>query len=189
MTNIPRLIELNARRWETCKILSTRTTSVLPVAQKINAEHLKYQEVSALTEVPWWVIGIVHYREADLDFSCSLAQGDRWDEVSHHVPRGRGPFRSFAEAAVDALVKCSPFAARWKDWSPGGALTLMELYNGTGYEDYHHEASPYIWAATNHQEWGKYTADGHWDVRVWDTQLGCAALLRGLMVVDPALKI
>ena len=45
-----------------------------------------------------------------------------------HVPAGRGPFRSWEEAAIDALANCAPYAARNKDWNIGGALTELERY-------------------------------------------------------------
>ena len=40
-----------------------------------------------------------------------------------HVPGGCGPFNSFEDAAVDALVKCAHTRPDWKDWSIGGMLT------------------------------------------------------------------
>jgi murein L,D-transpeptidase YcbB/YkuD len=98
-----------------------------------------------------------------------------------------GHFTSKRAAFYDALVRCAPYAARWKDWSPGGTLTIFEEYNGTGYEQFHKEASPYNWGATDQEEWGKYTADGHWNAHVWDTQLGCAAMLKRMMELDPSI--
>jgi lysozyme family protein len=130
----------------------------------------------------------VHYREADLSWGLSIAQGDRWDRVSTHVPRGRGPFQSWRDAAIDALVKCAPFAARWTDWSMGGALTMFEEYNGTGYEEFHHENSPYNWGATNHEERGKYVADGKYDPAAWDKQIGAAALMKALFEIEQGTK-
>jgi len=151
------------------------------VAQSAKDQYLALQ---GATGVPWFIVATIHEREGSQNFNTSLAQGDSWHRVSTHVPRGRGPFKSFFAAGVDSLVKCPPFAARWKDWSPAGALTLLGLYNGTGYEDYHHESSPYIWGATNHEEWGKYVSDGEYNAHVWDTQLGCAAMILGMMELD-----
>lgn len=190
MTNIPRLISSNTARWESAKITRSRLAEVAHVAQRLVAPNAKtsYLALENATGVPWWVIAVIHEREASQDFSRSLAQGDRWDRVSRNVPRGRGPFPSFFAAGVDALVKCAPFASRWKDWTPGGTLTLLELYNGTGYEDYHHEASPYIWGATDQEEWGKYVGDGDYQAHVWDTQIGCAALIRAMMAIDPSIQ-
>ena len=120
--------------------------------------------------------------------SRSLAQGDAWNRVSTHVPKGRGPFKSFHEAAVDALVNCAPYAARWKDWSAGGALTINEMYNGLAYFR-KGIPSPYSWAATDQQVRGKYVADGVYDPNAWDTQLGCAAMLMRMGEIDPEAKL
>lgn len=191
MTNIPLLIQKNSDRWKNCQVLPKRLSEVKIVSRRLVVPGAKfqYEEISKITEVPWWVIAVIHEREAGQSWKANIAQGDPWNHISRHVPRGRGPFKSFRDAAIDALTFCPPFAARWKDWSAGGSLTLLELYNGTGYEDWHHEASPYIWAATNHEEWGKYVSDGHWDARVWDEQIGCAAMLKTMMELDQEIKM
>jgi lysozyme family protein len=88
---------------------------------------------------PWFVIAVIHQRESSQDWGSSLAQGDAWDKVSVHVPAGRGPFKSWEEAAIDALVHCPPHAARNDDWSTGGALTKLEEYNGL--DDRFHETN------------------------------------------------
>jgi lysozyme family protein len=191
MADIVALIRANETRWAKCAIAPARAHEVAEVAHRLVAADAKrqYLEIQQDTGVPWWVIAVIHEREASQSWRGSLAQGDRWDKVSRHVPRGRGPFTSFRAAACDALIKCAPYASRWKDWSAGGTLTLLGLYNGTGYEDYHHEASPYNWGATNQEAWGKYVSDGHWDASVWDTQIGCAALLKAMMAIDPSIVI
>jgi lysozyme family protein len=190
VTNIPYLIEKNNERWAKCEVKPSRIAEVNEVAERLvePIARSKYIILSNLTSVPWWVIAVIHEREADQNWKCSIAQGDPWNHVSRHVPRGRGPFKDWFSAGVDALEKCAPFAGRWKDWSAGGTLTLLELYNGTGYEDYHHEASPYIWGATTMEEEGKYIADGHYSATVWDTQLGCAALLKKMMELDASIR-
>lgn len=189
MMTIPQLIAANQARWDKCKITPVRRGEVTKVAARLAGTLAKaaYVELEQATGVPWWVIAVIHEREADQNFSRSIAQGDPWNQVSRHVPKGRGPFRSFFEAGVDALTKCPPHAAEWHDWSAGGALTILEEYNGLGYEKYHAEASPYLWGATDQEEWGKYTNDGHW-ARVWDTQLGCAAMLKAMIALDPSIK-
>lgn len=191
MANIPYLITQNNSKWKDCTIAPSRRAEVMLTANRLIAPAAKAQYIALqqTTGVPWWVIAVIHEREASQDFRRSLAQGDLWNHVSVNVPRGRGPFKSFFAAGVDSLVKCPPFASRWKDWSAGGALTLTELYNGTGYEDHHHEASPYVWGATNHEEWGKYVSDGDWSARVWDTQLGCAAMIKGMMELDNSIQL
>jgi len=182
MSDIPNLIAANAERWEAAA--STRDAS--PVARKLLAAKTRYQTVSAKTGVPWFVIAVIHEREASQDWAGSLAQGDSWNRVSVHVPAGRGPFRSWEDAAVDALMNCPPHAARWTDWSAGGTLTLLEQYNGLGYAS-RGVPSPYIWAGTDQYRCGKYVRDGVYDSAVIDRQLGCASLLKAMMALDPTI--
>ena len=119
MTNIPHLIAANAARWEKCHIPPSRLHEVEAVASRLVAPAAKarYQAIEAITKVPWWAIAVIHEREASQSWHANIAQGDPWNEVSRHVPRGRGPFKSFEDAAVDALVKCAPHAGRWNDWT------------------------------------------------------------------------
>jgi lysozyme family protein len=133
--------------------------------------------------VPWFFIAVVHERESSQSWKASLAQGDPWNEVSRHVPAGRGPFISWEEAAVDALVNCPPFAARNKDWSVGGLLTMLEQYNGLGYAE-RGVPSPYLWSGTNQYSSGKYIRDGVYSETAIDVQLGCAGLILGMMRLD-----
>jgi lysozyme family protein len=189
MTNIPKLIAANEARWRAATITPARAAAVDKVARKLTAATLKelYLQVQADTGVPWWGCAVIDERECDCDANANPAQGDPWNQMSRHVPRGRGPFAGKRAAFYDALVRCAPFAAKWKDWSAGGTLTILEMYNGTGYDDVHHEASPYIWGATDQEEWGKYVSDGHYEAHVWDTQLGCAAMLKRMMELDPSI--
>ncbi|CCE02749.1 hypothetical protein [Bradyrhizobium sp. STM 3809] len=140
------------------------------------------------TGVPWPIIAVIHERESSQNWSRSLAQGDPWDRVSVHVPAGRGPFESWEDAAVDALANCPPYAARWRDWSIGGALTLLEQYNGLGYAR-RGVPSPYLWAGTDQYRAGKYVRDGVYDPQAVDRQPGCAGLLKAMMEIDPTISL
>lgn len=185
--HISDLIILNAQRWPVAKIIPTLVHAVDAVALRLVAAKSRYQTVSAKTSVPWFVIAVIHERESSQSWTASLAQGDPWNHRSIHVPRGRGPFTSWEAAAEDALMVCSPHAAAWKDWSAGGALTLLEEYNGLGYAS-HHVPSPYVWASTDQYHRGKYISDGHFDPNAIDHQLGCAALLKAMMVIDATIE-
>lgn len=189
MLTVPQLIAENETRWQKCQILPNRLAEVVSVAKRLVAPPAKttYAQIENLTGVPWPFIAVVHEREADQRWSASIAQGDPWNQVSRHIPRGRGPFRSFIEAAVDALKNCAPHAAQWTDWSAGGTLTILEQYNGLGYDEYHAEASPYIWGATDQEMRGKYVGDGEYSAAAWDTQLGCAAMLKQMMELDKSI--
>lgn len=200
MTNITPIIAKNQALWEKAKIIPSRLHEVNEVARRLTAPAAKarYEMISQTTGVPWWVIAVIHEREAGQNFSAQLGQGDPLGKPSRHIPRGRGPFfnhpndppgqDAFYRAAVDALQNCPPYTARWKDWSAGGTMTALELYNGLGYEA-HHENTPYDWGATDQEEKGKYVGDGQYNPNVWDTQVGCAAMLKAMMTLDASIKM
>src|SRR5258708_7659332 len=184
MTDLNALKQANAKRWADAKITRSFTT----VATRLVAPEAKqhYQAVEAKTGVYWPFIAVAHERESSQNWAGSLAQVDTWNRESVHVPAGRGPFRSWEEAAIDALVNCSPHPARNKDWSIGGTLTMLEQYNGLGYAS-RGRPSPYIWSGTDQYVSGKYVADGVYDPNAVDSQLGCVGLLMAMMALDPAL--
>ncbi|MGF6434318.1 hypothetical protein [Bradyrhizobium elkanii] len=185
MTDLVALKAANANRWAKAKL----TRNFTAVAKRLISPEAKarYQAVSAKTGVPWAFIAVAHERESSQDWGGSLAQGDSWNKVSTHVPAGRGPFKSWEDAAVDALVNCAPRAALNKDWSIGGTLTMLEQYNGLGYFS-RGKPSPYIWAGTDQYVSGKYVRDGVYDPNVVDQQLGCAGLLLAMMSLDPSIS-
>ncbi len=171
----------NAVRWSKAKLM--REAEFMAVARRLVAAKARYAAVAARTGVPWFVIAVIHQRESSQDWSRSLAQGDPWNAVSTHVPKGRGPFASWEDAAIDALAACPPYAAAHRDWSVGGTLTLLERYNGLGYFN-RGLPSPYLWAGTDQYAKGKYVRDGVFDANVVDKQLGCAGLLMAMARLD-----
>lgn len=194
MVDLAKLTAANLARWNAASVTPSLVHFVDSVAHKLVDAKDRYEKVSAATHVPWPVIAVIHERESSQSWTASLAQGDPWNRVSIHVPRGRGPFSSWESAAEDALVICPPHAARWEDWSIGGALCLLEQYNGLGYasgpfdhatgHQYPPQASPYVWASTDQYVKGKYIADGHFDPDAVDHQIGAAALLARMSLID-----
>jgi lysozyme family protein len=184
MTDIVALKAANAKRWANAK--PTRDFSAVANRLASRAAKARYLAVSARTGVPWFFIAVIHERECSQDWTGSLAQGDPWNRVSVHVPAGRGPFKSWEEAAIDALANSAPYAARNRDWSIGGTLTKLEEYNGLGYAS-RGRPSPYIWSGTNQYVSGKYIRDGVYDPDAVDSQLGCAGLLMAMMTLDPTI--
>lgn len=170
-------------RWNAASVLPSLMHFVDGVAQKLVDAKSRYQAVEAKTGVPWAVIAVIHERESSQSWAASLAQGDPWNQVSIHVPKGRGPFASWEDAAIDAMVNCAPYLARWTDWTIGGALCAFDGYNGEGYWNMG-LPSPYIWASTDQYTRGKYTADGHFDPNAVDKQIGVAALLGRMTLID-----
>lgn len=181
------LTAANANRWDRAKVKAASKASFASVAKKLVAAKDRYQAIEALTGVPWFIIAVIHQRESSQRWDRSIAQGDPWNKKSTHVPKGRGPFKSFEDAAVDALKNCAPYAARWKDWSPGGAMTLLEHYNGLGYAN-RGLPSPYIWAGTDQYVKGKYVADGKFSATAVDKQLGCAGLILAMQDLDGSIS-
>lgn len=171
----------NAKRWAIAKV--TRNFANVARALVAPVAKARYLSVSGKTGVPWYFIAVVHERESSQSWTASLAQGDPWNKVSTHVPAGRGPFASWEDAAIDALTNCTPYAARNKDWSPGGLLTMLEEYNGLGYA-MRGIPSPYVWSGTDQYKSGKYVRDGVFDANVIDSQLGCAGLITAMMALD-----
>jgi len=181
-----------AEQWDKMQLKQSAARDLASFLRRAQAGKARYEEVQRRTTnegkhtgVPWWLIAIIAERESGQNWSRSLAQGDRWDRVSRNVPRGRGPFNSWEDAAVDALhldeLDVIP------DWTLEKALFALERYNGWGYF-YHNVPSCYVWAGTTIQCPGKYTSDGHWNGRAWDTQLGGAAMLRTLMNADSTIQ-
>lgn len=184
MTDLVALQRMNAQRWANAK--PRRNFASIAKRLVSQAAQSRYRAVSARTGVPWPVIAVIHERECSQDWTRSLAQGDPWDRVSVHVPAGRGPFKSWEDAAVDALNNCLPYAGRNKDWSIGALLTKLEEYNGLGYAA-RGMPSPYLWAGTDQYRSGKYIRDGVYDPDVIDSQAGCAGLLMAMQALDPAI--
>jgi lysozyme family protein len=111
MTDLVALKAANASRWAIAKI--TQRAKFVSIAKYLIDPKAKerYQWVTRHTDVPWAVIAVIHERESSQDWTGSLAQGDPWNHVSVHKPAGRGPFKSWEEAAIDALVNCAPYAS------------------------------------------------------------------------------
>ncbi|WP_198961107.1 hypothetical protein [Bradyrhizobium sp. UFLA03-84] len=184
MTDLVALTVANTARWTKAKL--TRSFSGMAKRLIDPKAKARYQTVSFKTGVPWFFIAVAHEREASQNWNTQLGQGDPLGSVSVHVPKGRGPFKTWEDGAYDALVNCAPFAARNHDWSIGGTLTMLEQYNGLGYAA-RGRPSPYIWSGTDQYVSGKYVRDGVYDASVVDQQLGCAGLLAAMMQLDPTI--
>lgn len=145
-----------------------------------------YADVSARTGIPQAFIATSFEREASSDFRLSPAQGDRWDRVSVHVPRGRGPFASWTAAALDAYHLDGLDVIGAGNWSEERFCYEGELFNGFGYRG-HGIHSPYLWAGTNNYSSGKYVADGVWSASAVDQQLGIVPVMRKMIELAPDL--
>lgn len=193
MTDLVALKKRNAARWDTANL--TRGPEFEMVARRLAGPGAKarYKDVEARTGVPWYFIAVTHQREASQKWNTQLGQGDPIDQRSVHVPKGRGPFKTWEDGAYDALVNCPPYAARNKDWSIGGLLTMLEQYNGMAYANAG-RPSPYIWSGTDIYDpptgpGGKVLVDHGPIEPVVDKQLGCAGLLIAMRRIDPSIVL
>lgn len=179
------LKQANAERWAKAKV----TRNFAGIAKALVAAKDRYKSVEAKTGVPWFIIAVIHERESSQDWTGSLAQGDPWNKASRHVPAGRGPFASWEDAAVDALMNCPPRLGLTKYWGDAGSvLAALEAYNGLGYFS-HNVPSPYIWAGTDQYKSGKYIVDGRYDPNHVDNQPGCAGMLIAMMAIDRTISL
>jgi lysozyme family protein len=185
MVDFDALTRANLRRWQEAKL--TRKSVSDSIARSLVAAKSRYQAVEAKTGVPWPVIAVIHERESSQDFKTQLGQGDPLNQVSTHVPKGRGPFSTWEDGAIDAMLNCPPQLAKRKDWSLAGILIGLELYNGVGYAT-KGVPSPYLWSGTDQYTSGKYVRDGVYDASKVDAQLGCCALLKSMMALDPSIS-
>jgi lysozyme family protein len=173
-----------SRQWDA--MLITRVARVRAVAKRLHAAKDRYLKIEKATGVPWWMVAVIHERESSQNWSRSLAQGDPWNRVSVHVPGGRGPFRSWEEAAIDALATLKRLH-KITDWRLEKVLYQLERYNGWGYH-WRDLASPYLWGGTTIQQRGKFVADGKFSPTRMDGQLGCAGMIYAMMDLDPSIQ-
>ena len=170
--------------WQKMEIRPEKVISATTAAQRVIHSKARYQDVEARTGVPWFVVGCVHYRESNFDFNSYLGNGDPLNHPTTNVPKGRGPFATFEDGAVDALITVENLD-EIKDWGPEHVAYGFEKVNGFGYRGpTKNIPSPYLWGGTTVQKRGKYISDHVYDASVMDTQLGGMAVLRKVMEID-----
>ncbi len=163
-------------------VLPNDRKAVAKQVSRIAAGQERYQMVAnRLTNIPWFVIGLIHSLEADLDWQTHLHNGDPLSKRTIHTPRGRpalgNPPFSWEESAIDALRYDG--LDEWADWSVAGILYMLEKFNGIGYRSRGID-SPYLWSGCQHYTKGKFVADGKWSPSAVSEQLGAAVLLHAL---------
>lgn len=171
-----------AKEWDTMIPRPTAVSGFQSEAMYAIKNKAQYFAIENATNLPWYMIAVIHRREADGNFNCYLGNGQPLSRVTTEVPKGRGPFSTFLAGAIDAVQQ-----EGWGsviDWRLEKILYYCELFNGAGYY-LHGIPSPYIWGLTNIQKPGKYVSDGRFNPAVMDTQPGCAPLLQAIAKLDP----
>ncbi len=168
--------------WANCTLDKERARELTNVKGKILANLPRYEAVSKETGVNAYLIAALHYRETSLRFDRCLHNGEKLPGPTTLVPKGRGPFSSWEESAIDALRLVGLHRTR-PQW-PVDCLISSELFNGRGYRR-RGILSPYVWAGTNwSDEKGKFVADGKFDRWATEKQLGVAAILMAIEAED-----
>jgi lysozyme family protein len=145
-----------------------------------------YEQVQRVTKIPFYVVGTLHARECDSNFSQHLHNGDPLTARTVHAPAGRPvpppasghfPYQWF-ESAIDA------FKGEWFPpngvFDAGNILAFCEHYNGWGAAERHGVNTPYLWSYTDQYTAGMYVADYQWSDTAVNKQPGCAAVFLAL---------
>ena len=132
MPPTPEQTELGYHRmWDRAQIAAAKREGARKIARAIIANRARYATVEQATGVPWFMIGPIHARESDMDFSTHLHNGDSLKARTHHVPagrprRGNPPFQWDA-SAVDALTMPPHALQKVKAWSVERILYETEI--------------------------------------------------------------
>lgn len=149
------------------------------IAATIDNNKDKYQSVVKGTNIPWQLIGAIHYRESNFNFSTHIANGDSLLHRTINVPSGiipnvKPPYTWQQSAKYTILIY-----KHWNTfhWDIGNLLDNAEAYNGLGYRK-KGLPSPYLWSASQYYTCGKYIKDGIYNPKKIDAQIGVAPILK-----------
>jgi len=164
---------------------------VVAVVTKIVTNRPRYEAVQTKTNVPWYIVAVIHSMEGSLNFKTHLHNGDPLTARTVHVPKGRPkgtpPFK-WEDSAVDALEFDNMTGVQ--KWTLATALFKLEGFNGFGYRTKHPEVlTPYLWSFSNHYQKGKFVADGKFDPAAVSKQCGAAVILKALTSQVPDISL
>src|SRR5262249_60763230 len=94
------------RSWANLKIRPARADEVGKEANRLLKGKNTYQQIETKTGVPWWFVGLCHYRESHFNFKTYLGNAQALDQITTIVPKGRGPFTGaspFVAGAAERL--------------------------------------------------------------------------------------
>lgn len=178
----PQLREEYQALFDTCEIRPERKPEVEQLAAKLVQNKARYQALEALTDVPWYIIAVVHNMEASQKFNGHLHNGDPLTARTVQVPKGRptegNPPFTFEFSAVDALTFDG--LDRVEEWTLPGSLFRLEGFNGFGSRAQGIN-TPYLWSFSKHYIKGKFVADGVFNADAVSQQCGAALLLRRMV--------
>jgi lysozyme family protein len=87
MPPTPEQTELGYHRmWDRAQIKPDKIAPARKIARAIISNRAAYEAVEHATGVPWFMIGALHCRESDMNFSTHLHNGDSLKRRTYHVP-------------------------------------------------------------------------------------------------------
>jgi len=179
------------RNWANLEIRPGRHADATGVARKAINGKATYQQIERLTGVPWYFTALCHYRESNFDFDTYLGNGETLHRTTTLVPKGRGPFATFVDGAVDAFRVENFIGAQ--DWGIARMLFRLEAFNGFGY---HAKGvnSPYLYGGSTlygppEAKAGKFVRDHVFYTNHVDSQLGTAVILHAMMALDSSIAL
>jgi lysozyme family protein len=153
-----------------------------------------YQTVQGDTGVPWYVVGALHYREANCNFMGHLHNGDPLLMQTIHVPINRpprpwvppatsDPRQLWRLSAKDALQGFTKLVPKSPGWTVERMCYIFEAYNGFGCRA-NRIPSPYLWNYTQWYTSGGFPRDHDFERSYISRQAGVAAIIVMLHQVD-----
>lgn len=185
MPSFQQLAAEYAALWNQATIRPEHVADVTASAQKLRTIKPSYDQVSARSNVPWYVVGLIYgLEDSTYSLTTHLHNGDPLTARTVHVPAGRPPTGtppfSWVDSAVDALT-LEGFD-KVSRWSIERIAFQLEQYNGWGYRNRHPPMNtPYLWSFTNLYSTGKFSSDGKFDPALTSAQPGAMAVLQLLI--------
>lgn len=183
--------------WNQCSIIPKFQAQAKTEVAWALKNKSRFETVGAYFKMPWPVVANLNRMEMGLNFEGTLLNGDPWNKVTVRYPKGRGPWSSWEEAAIEAIeseAKGWNFKLESWKWDLGGTFFYLNAWNGfthaqaEGKDIVPPYASPYIYSGTPFYEKGKRVErlgsdgkyHGSFDKNLVSQQLGCMAFLKAL---------
>jgi lysozyme family protein len=164
------------------KIPEASLSRVDGIVAQIERNRARYVAVAEGTNMPWFVVGLLHITEAGGDFSKHLHNGDPLSGRTIRVPVGRpvagDPPFTWEASAKDALEMSR--MSQSKEWDVASTLWEFERYNGFGYRR-RNVPSPYLWSCSDQYQAGMFAGDAVFRPDVVSKMCGIAPMLKRLI--------
>lgn len=158
----------------------------------------KYINVAKSADIPVYLVGALHWRESNGDFTTYLSNGDKLGNATYKngdsnngsiLPSNTPNTITFTLdqwdlAAIYALNQVQNNKVTLNISLSTTDINVLcyysEMYNGLGYMK-RGLPSPYILSGTTGYKKGKYIADSNYDSNAIDSQVGILPMLRAIL--------